>query len=396
MKNVVGSEKKPIKMWLDDMEAEALAQARNLANLPFTYRHVAIMPDAHCGYGMPIGGVLATQGVIVPNAVGVDIGCGMCAVRTSLTDIDKESLKRILGSEREGRGVRALIPVGFKHHARPQSTSLMPDREGLERMKKSRVLDLYQGALKQLGTLGGGNHFIEMQRGNDGHIWIMVHSGSRNLGLKIATHYNQLAVKLNSRWHTSVPAKWELAFLPLESQEGHDYLLEMRYCVEFALANRKLMIERIKEAIADVIADVQYGELINIAHNYAALEQHFSENVIVHRKGATRARSGEYGIIPGSQGTMSYIVLGKGNPESFSSCSHGAGRRMGRKQAQRSLDLEHEKSRLDELEIIHGLRSTRDLDEAPGAYKDISTVMANQRDLVDIAVELRPLAVMKG
>lgn len=396
MKKVVGTEKMPIKMWLEDIEPEAMAQARNLANLPFVHKHVALMPDAHCGYGMPIGGVLATKGVVIPNGVGVDIGCGMCAVKTSLAEIDKESLKKILGSEKKGMGLRAMIPVGFKHHKRPQDSALMPDTACLEKVKKSQIVNLYQAGLKQLGTLGGGNHFIEIQKGSDGHVWLMVHSGSRNIGLKVAKHYNKMAETLNQRYHSSVPKKWELAFLSLESNEGWDYLAEMQFCVEFALANRKLMMERMKEAVCNVIGELEFEPIINIAHNYAAMENHFGEDVIVHRKGATRAREGEYGIIPGSQGAKSYIVIGKGNPESFSSCSHGAGRLMGRKQAQGSLDLELEKKRLNELGVIHGMRSKTDLDEAPSAYKDITKVMENQQDLVEIAVELTPLAVMKG
>lgn len=396
MKKVVSTENKPIKMWLDDIEPNTMAQAQNLANLPFTFKHVAIMPDAHLGYGMPIGGVLATQKTIIPNAVGVDIGCGMCAVKTSMTEIDRDNLKKILGSKKDKQGIRALVPVGFKHHVKRQDTALMPDLESLNNVEKSRVVQLYQGALKQLGTLGGGNHFIEIQRGDDDHIWIMVHSGSRNIGLKVATHYNQLAIKLNKRWQTSIPKKWQLAFLPIDSQEGQDYLAEMQYCVDFAFASRKLMIERVKEAVQSVIGHVSFEPLINIAHNYAAIENHFGENVVVHRKGATRARTDEFGIIPGSQGSASYIVVGKGNPESFSSCSHGAGRILGRKQAQRTLDLKTEKKRLDDLGVIHGLRTKGDLDEAASAYKDIDTVMANQKDLVDIAIKLRPLAVMKG
>lgn len=396
MKRVVGTEKMPIKMWLEDIEANALAQARNLANLPFVFKHVALMPDAHCGYGMPIGGVLATRSVVIPNAVGMDIGCGMCVARTSLTDIDTENLKKILGSEKQGKGIRARIPVGFKHHEKAQDSALLPDPTLLDKVKNSVAARHLQAAAKQIGTLGGGNHFIEIQRGDDDHIWLMVHSGSRNIGLKVAQHYNALAAKLNARWHSSVPPQWQLAFLPLDSFEGWDYLTEMQYCVDFALANRKLMMQHVMEAVGEELGDVEFGSLVNIAHNYAAPEVHFEEKVIVHRKGATRARSGEYGIIPGSQGSKSYIVQGKGNPESFSSCSHGAGRVMGRKQAQRSLDLEAEKKRLDDLGVVHGMRSTQDLDEAASAYKDISTVMANQQDLVDIVVELRPLAVMKG
>lgn len=396
MRQVITSERLPIKLWLDDIEAEALNQARHLANLPFAYRHVAIMPDAHPGYGMPIGGILATQGVVVPNAVGVDIGCGMCAVRTSLTSLDGDALKALLSSERDGRGIRGRVPVGFKHHERPCDPALMPDPAPLEELRESVALPLFQAGRSQVGTLGGGNHFIEIQQGDDGHVYLMVHSGSRNVGLKVASHYNRVAIALNERWRSEVPRKWELAFLPLDVEEGRAYMTEMRYCVDFALANRRLIIEQIQEALAEVAPGMEFGEMINVAHNYAALERHFGRDVVVHRKGATRARTGEYGIIPGSQGSRSFIVRGLGNPESFCSCSHGAGRLMGRKQAQRELDLATERRRLDELGVIHGLRSRSDLDEAAGAYKDIDTVMANQEDLVEVTVTLRPLAVMKG
>jgi tRNA-splicing ligase RtcB len=400
MKKVISSEKRPVKLWLDDIEDSALDQARNLANLPFTYRHVAIMADAHLGYGMPIGGVLACEGVVIPNAVGVDIGCGMCAVRTSLNSIDRNALKRILGSEKSGEGIRAAIPTGFRHHKKPCDAGLMPDPALLDSVKKSVVREQFSSGRKQLGTLGGGNHFIEMQQGDDGHIWLMIHSGSRNIGLKVAKHYNQLACRMNEKWHTAVPPKWQLAFLPMDSGKAEDYLAEMRYCVDFALANRTLMMDRLKQAVSAAVhelgEEVSFMRCINIAHNYADMEHHFGRDVMVHRKGATRARLGEYGIIPGSQGSRSFIVRGKGNPDSFCSCSHGAGRILGRKQAQRTLDLGEEQRRLDQLGVLHGLRGRHDLDEAAGAYKNIETVMANQKDLVDIEVALTPLAVVKG
>lgn len=396
MKKVINTEKRPIKLWLDDAEETALAQARNLANLPFTFRHVAIMPDAHPGYGMPIGGVLATEDVVIPNAVGVDIGCGMCAVQTSLMELDQDTLKKILGSKQSKKGVRGTVPLGFKHQKTAQDKELMPDIEKLAEVKQSQIIKHFTAGLKQLGTLGGGNHFIEIQRGSDGHIWLMVHSGSRNIGLQIARYYNQLAKKMNAKWKSGVPEKWDLAFLPLESSKGRDYLLEMKFCVDFALANRKLIMKRLQEAMAESIPDVEFTPLINIAHNYAAMENHFGKNVIIHRKGATRARLGEYGIIPGSQGSRSFIVKGKGNRDSFSSCSHGAGRVLGRKQAQRVLNLADQQKILDDLGVLHALRGERGLDEAPGAYKDITQVMSNQTDLVDIEVSLTPLAVVKG
>ena len=391
MKKVISTEKKPIKLWLDDLEAGALEQAKHLANLPFAFRHIALMPDAHQGYGMPIGAVLATEDVVIPNSVGVDIGCGMCAVQTSQQEINQDTLKKIMGM------VRKSIPLGFKHHKTAQDESFMPASTaegGLDALKIVR--GEYRAALKQLGTLGGGNHFLEIQQGSDGFVWLMIHSGSRNLGYKVAHHYNKLAVELNRKWHTSVPEKWQLAFFPLDGRKGQDYLQEMQYCVDFAFANRSLMMQRMQEVVVEQVGDVQFGEVINIAHNYAAMEHHFRRDVMIHRKGATRAYRNQLGIIPGSQGTMSYIVQGKGEPESFMSCSHGAGRRMGRKQAQKELDLATEKERLAAIGVIHGIRNTKDLDEAPGAYKDISVVMENQQDLVDIQVELRPLAVIKG
>jgi tRNA-splicing ligase RtcB len=397
MKKIISTEKIPIKLWLSDIEDGALKQAKNLANLPFAVKHIAIMPDSHQGYGMPIGGVMATNGVIIPNAVGVDIGCGMCAVKTSLTAIDRENLKKIMGE------IRNQIPVGFSKHKEMQDNDFMPfEEKGLYPENSNLIIyQEYENARKSLGTLGGGNHFIEIQKGDDGHIWIMIHSGSRNLGKQVADYYNKLAVKLNDKWFSEVPKKWELAFLPIDSEEGQAYIREMQYCVDFALANRKLMMDRIIQIFVDEFKIILYdenkfSEMINIAHNYAQMENHFGENIMVHRKGATLAREDTIGIIPGSQGTKSYIVKGKGNPESFNSCSHGAGRKMGRKDAERRLNLEEEIKKLDDQGILHAIRGKGDLDEASGAYKDISVVMENQKDLVDVLVKLQPLAVIKG
>lgn len=386
MKQVISTEAKPIKMWLDDIENGALAQAKNLANLPFTFKHVPLMPDSHEGYGMPIGSILATQKVVVPNAVGVDIGCGMCALRTELSEISTDQLKATLGVARN------TIPVGFNWHSEMQDEAYMPTGwEDLEVVSRG-----YVRARKQVGTLGGGNHFIELQKGDDGFIWIMIHSGSRNLGLKVAGHYNRIAQVLNERYFSAITKKMDLAFLPIESPEAKAYMNEMNYCIEFALANRKLMMLRMVEALKTVVGEFEHDEIINKAHNFASWENHFEQNVLVHRKGATRARKDELGMIPGSQGTSSYIVRGLGNAESFESCSHGAGRKMGRKQAQRSLDLEAEKAALDAKGVVHAIRNVSDLDEAPSAYKDIDLVMANQTDLAEIVVKLEPLAVMKG
>jgi len=370
----------PIKLWLNDIEPGALDQARNLARLPFAFKHVALMFDCHQGFGMPIGGVLATQDVIIPNAVGVDIGCGMCAVQTSLQEIDFKTLKGLMG------GIRELIPLGFKHHKKPRRAEEMPERESLEGMPV--VKREYQSATHQVGTLGGGNHFIEIQKGSDGQIWIMVHSGSRNIGKQVADYYNRLAINLNEKWKSEVPRSAQLAWLPTDSREGRQYIDEMNYCVDFALANRKLMMENIVSVFEREFGSrFSYAPMINIAHNYAASENHYGQDVIVHRKGATKASLHTTGIIPGSQGTKSYIVKGRGEPTSFESCSHGAGRVMGRKEAIRTLD---------KMGILHSIRGKNDLEEAPSAYKDISVVMKNQEDLVDVLVELEPLAVIKG
>jgi len=389
MKTVITTEKIPIKLWLNEIEPGALRQSKNLANLPFAYKHLAIMPDTHEGYGMPIGGVLATKGVVIPNAVGVDIGCGMCAVKTSLTGVSKPELVKIVDL------IKEMIPVGFKHHKKAQNENLMP--AGFETVGMHIVKAQFDSALHQLGTLGGGNHFIEIQKGDDDKIWIMIHSGSRNIGLKVAEYYNKTAVKLNEMYFSQVEKSKELAFLPIQTDEAHKYFAEMKYCVEFAFANRQLMMNRVIQCFLEVIpSSLSFDPVINIAHNYARWENHFSQDVIVHRKGATSARLGEIGIIPGSQGTKSYIVEGLGNPESFTSCSHGAGRKMGRKQAIRELNLGEQIKSMEAQGILHGIAAAKDLDEAPGAYKDIDTVMENQADLVKILVGLKPLAVIKG
>jgi tRNA-splicing ligase RtcB len=390
MKQVINTKNIPIKMWLDDIEGSAIAQVHNLAQLPFAYRHIAIMPDSHCGYGMPIGAVLATTGQVIPNAVGVDIGCGMRAVKLPTKAIPtRQELTEICAR------IRRLVPLGAKKFSNRANHSKMPSQHG---HNYEICMQEYDNAAKSLGTLGGGNHFIELQEGSDGHLWVMVHSGSRNLGHKVATHYNKIAVNLNQQWSSPVPKGFELAHLPIDSQIGIDYLSEMNYCVEFAKANRREIMDSVLNAVYSVFEPLDnepYGH-IDIAHNYARIENHFGKNVMIHRKGATSAREGEIGIIPGSQGTSSYIVSGKGERESFMSCSHGAGRSMSRSYAKQNLDLDAEIKQLDDMGVVHGVRHISDLDEAPSSYKDIKTVMENQSDLVDILVELKPLAVVKG
>jgi tRNA-splicing ligase RtcB len=389
MKRVISTEKVPIKLWLDDIDDNALAQAKNLANLPFVFKHVAIMPDAHMGYGMPIGGVLATNNVVIPNAVGVDIGCGVCAVKTNIREMSTENLKKIMS------GIRKVIPLGFNHHKTDQEWSGFNHSPSIQVVQQE-----LSNAAKQLGTLGGGNHFIEIQKSTDevGFIYIMIHSGSRNFGLKIANRYNKIAQEICELYHSNVPIGGPdgLAFLPACSVEGKEYMAAMEFALKFARKSRQLMMDKVREVVFNLFQDNECGDVWDIHHNYASRENHFGRNVIVHRKGATSAKLNEIGIIPGSQGTHSYIVKGLGNPESFMSCSHGAGRKMGRIKARNTLDLSIEKGILNELGIIHSIRSQKDLDEAPGAYKDIATVMNNQNDLVKIVTELRPLGVIKA
>lgn len=382
--NVITRGKIPVKIWTNYAEDGAIEQAINLSNLPFAYKHIALMPDVHQGYGMPIGGVLAAKNAIVPNAVGVDIGCGMIAVKTNLlVEEINNKLKDVMSI------VRRNVPVGFKHHANSQNHEMF-DNHPLQKIISNEI----QSAKYQLGTLGGGNHFIEWQ--SDGtHVWMMLHSGSRNFGYKIANHYHKIAKELCEKYFSNIPSS-DLAFLPLDSDEATKYIDAMHYALKFAQASRQLMMESMMNAMSDVYNGINFYAPINIHHNYARMENHFGKNVMIHRKGATSAKKGEMGIIPGSQGTKSYIVKGKGNPESFMSCSHGAGRAMSRTKARNMLSLEDEIKKLDDSGIIHSIRDQKDLDEASSAYKEIDIVMKNQKDLVDIEVELTPLAVIKG
>lgn len=379
----------PIKSWCMSPESSAIEQAKNLAKLPFAFKHIALMPDTHQGFGMPIGGVCATKGVVVPNMVGVDIGCGMSSIESNIKSFDRELLTAVM------KEIRYTVPVGFSKHIAPKSIDKLPTFGN----KNAYCEQFLEASLFQIGTLGGGNHFIELQKNPLGNLCVMIHSGSRNLGKQVANYYNKVAVALNEKYYSGVPKDWGLAFLPLDSEEGQAYLEEMQYCVDFAFANRKEMMNACQQAIFKVFKpfqQVEFSEFINIAHNYARMENHESENVLVHRKGATSAKLGEIGIIPGSQGTKSYIVQGKGNRDSFESCSHGAGRTMGRKQAQKTLDLAKEQAALDKKGIIHSVRNKEDLDEAPSSYKNIDIVMEEQKDLVKILVELEPLGVIKG
>ena len=382
---------RPVKIWTNDVEESAMRQIENLTTLPFLHHHLAIMPDVHAGMGMPIGGVLACDGAVIPNAVGVDIGCGMCAVKTNwkMEDLPPHVIRKEIM-----KGIRARIPLGMEHHKEAQDAKYLPQGHDIDKMEI--VKRRQHSILHEVGTLGGGNHFIELQKDEEGNLWIMIHSGSRNLGKQVGDYYNKIAVSLNEKWHSVVSPEIRLPFLPHGTREFGAYWNEMKYCIDFALCNRRLMMERIQEVIADSLKGIEFEPMINIAHNYAAIEHHFGKDVIVHRKGATLARKGTIGIIPGSQGTASYIVEGLGNPDSFCSCSHGAGRVLSRKAAIKTLDMNAEVRNLEAKGIIHAIRCQDDMQEASGAYKDIDTVIANESDLVKVKTKLLPIAVIKG
>ena len=389
--------KVPIMSWCRELEQGALDQAVNVATHPRIFHHVALMPDAHQGFGMPIGGVAALDRAVCPYMVGVDIGCGMCAVRTDITAaaLMEREIRDILAD------LRNRVPLGFDHHAARQSWGGFKDNRSRQVRQAGwcteKVWDL---ACRSLGTLGGGNHFIEIQAGDDSLVWLMLHSGSRNLGKVIAEHYHRLAMRLNV---TERLPHGELAFLDVEGADGQAYIRDMNFALDFARKNRRRMVEVFCNAVERVLPGTAFLEEINIHHNYAAPEKHFGREVWVHRKGATAAFNGQRGIIPGSMGTASYIVEGLGNRDSFCSCSHGAGRVLGRRDVCRSLGLKGCDAAMRGVvfdgwsKIAHGrLKGGYDFSEAPQVYKDIDAVIEAQLDLVRPVVRLRPLGVLKG
>jgi tRNA-splicing ligase RtcB len=391
--------KVPVKSWCKDIEEGAMAQAADLARHPLVFRHVALMPDCHQGYGMPIGGVIACTNAVIPNAVGVDIGCGMGAVRTSIdvSDTTKEQLRDVV------KRIKETVPCGEgRAHKKAQNLDGFDEDINSYNDRKwfsDHVRDL---ACRNLGTLGGGNHFIEIQAGDDNQVWLMIHSGSRHLGNVIARFYNGRALELNRKWQSNIPNK-DLAFLPVNTQEGQDYIKDMNFALDYAKENRRIIMERFIAAFQSVYEAAEFGNQVNIHHNYAALESHFGKDVWIHRKGATSAKLDETGIIPGSMGTPSYIVKGLGNIESFMSCSHGAGRVMGRMQATRTLTPEECDKAMDGIVYDRWSKVRRgktkgmyDLSEAPQAYKNIDAVIEAEQDLIEPVVKLRPLGVVKG
>jgi len=390
----------PVISWCEQPDPKAAEQAANLARHPAVERHVALMPDCHVGFGMPIGAVIFCPRDILPNAVGVDIGCGMRAVRTSIPveRMTSPLVRAILDD------LKRAVPIGEgRSHRGPQKWEGFEEYDAAPPWKTRDAWDL---ALRSLGTLGGGNHFLELQAGEDGRVWFMIHSGSRNLGLRIAHHYQEVARRLCERRRVGLPDR-DLAHLPVDSEEGRQYLRDMEFALRFARENRRRMSERFREAVARHVPEADFEPDLDVHHNYAVLERHFGEAGWVHRKGATAAAAGALGIVPGSMGSPSYIVRGLGHPDSFSSSAHGAGRRMGRMEACRSLSREECDAAMrgivfDGWRRLPGAGRRRDrpgeydLEEAPQAYKPIEGVMEAQRDLVEPVVRLRPLGVVKG
>jgi tRNA-splicing ligase RtcB len=383
--------KTPAKLWIEPTSLESAChnQLKNLMALPFAVFHIAVMPDAHSGYGMPIGCILATDNVVIPNAVGVDIGCGMLAAKlVGLPNVDK-----VRGMLKNLRAlIKQAVPVGRNWHKDAWSETFMPDLP-----KGPVVMDQYERARHQLGTLGGGNHFIEIQVDSHGDIWMMIHSGSRNLGKQVCDHYADWAKTDNAKRFSQVPPSADLGFFHRSHKCFDQYITEMNYCVQFAKDNRTAMAYAVLKAFSTIWPDaaIHSKHVYDICHNHMSIENHFGRNVCVHRKGA----AGPYrpydtwGIIPGSK---SFLVSHTGEKLSFRSTSHGAGRRMSRKKAKENLNLRDQKAILDELRVVHGLKDRSGLDEAPSAYKSIDEVMANQVDLCNIEVVLTPILSIKG
>lgn len=399
----------PIKIWLNqqsDIEESCLDQAYHLASLPFVHKWICLMPDTHTGMGMPIGGVIATEGVIIPNAVGVDIGCGMAYTSTNILLDDIKDIMTGNGTLIQGiiGDILRNVPVGFAHHklAMPSYTIDQAFEE----------FDLYEGdgeligeleaGYYQIGTLGGGNHFIEIQADDNGYLSIMLHSGSRHLGKSVCDYFHYKARLFNKQWYSSVPDEYRLAFLPVDTKEGKDYLNWMKLCLSFAQENREKMMLAIKAIFEKWIGKytslpLEFSEDINCHHNYASIEHHYGKNVWVHRKGAISARDGQLSIIPGAMGSYSYLVMGMGNPESFCSSSHGAGRLYSRTGAMKAFNCEQVVKDLYSQGIVIGKKNKSDIaEESRFAYKNIETVMDNQKDLVMPVKRLHTIGVVKG
>ena len=396
IKQSITSERVPVKIWTDEVDEQSRRQLANIATMPFIHHHVAAMPDVHLGLGATIGSVIATHKAIIPAAVGVDIGCGMMACRLSITanDLDENALKRVFEQ------ISRDVPVGRGMHNNRRSFESMaqPFAAGLKQiLEKHPALEkTICGTtkwIKQLGTLGGGNHFIEVCLDESDQVWVMLHSGSRGIGNAIAEYFIQLARKDMERWMIQLPDR-DLAYFPEGSEYFADYVEAVHWAQDYAFANRQAMLDLALKGLAKHLPPFTVTtEAVNCHHNYVAMEHHYGADVWVTRKGAIRARAGDLGIVPGSMGARSFIVRGKGNPESFCSSAHGAGRRMSRTEATKTfseVDLERQTS---------GVICRKDkgvIDEIPGAYKDIDVVMENQKDLTEILHTLKQVVCVKG
>lgn len=388
----------PVKNWASNLEDGAEKQASNLAKLPCAFHHIALMPDAHSGCGMCIGGVLALRNAVCPSACGVDGGCGVCAIKTNLHKEDFEDMRL---RRRFHTTLKELVPVG-EAHANREIQEWVGFDEYLDNHGDRANLWPLEIDRKNLKSCGGGNHYLEADYDEEGFVWLQLHSGSRNLGHRICSHYTKIAQMLCDRWFINLPDR-DLSFIPTEETEGQHYIDDLNFALSYAKENRRRMMMVMQEVLVSTVGEVKFGEAIDVHHNFTALENHFGENVWVHRKGATRARLGETCIIPGSMGTHTYVCQGLGNPESFMSCSHGAGRKMSRSAASQNLTKEECDKAMEGIVCDRWSKVQRgkckgqlDLSEAPGAYKDIEEVIANEADLVKPLVRLTPLAVLKG
>ena len=393
-----------LKMWTKGVQVEeqAMDQLRNVAKLPFVYKHIAAMPDVHWGMGATVGSVIATKGAIVPAAVGVDIGCGMCAWRTTLkADQLPDNLHQLR------LDIEAAVPHGRTDNGGVNDRGAWSDVPDEVSDRWKRLSDRYAAIIakhpkaatnnnaRHLGSLGTGNHFIEVCLDEADYVWVMLHSGSRGVGNRIGTYFIERAKEEMRRWHIDkfLP-DMDLAYLVEHSELFDDYVDAVHWAQDFAMENRLAMMEATLAAMRKTLPTFQItDEAINCHHNYVAKENHFGANVLVTRKGAVRARNGDLGIIPGSMGTGSFIVRGRGNAESFCSCSHGAGRAMSRGEAKRRITLD------DHRKAVAGIECRTDadvIDESPAAYKDISAVIAAQGDLIEVVHRLRQIVNVKG
>ena len=401
--------KVPVRVWLkerEDLEGSCLEQAYHLSQLPFLHKWVSLMPDTHAGMGMPIGGVIAADGVVIPNAVGVDIGCGMAYTETNIKVADIREVITGNGSLLQAviGDIMRNVPVGFAHHKTIMPSYTMDGAlEEMDRYEEDgELLGQLEAGYYQIGTLGGGNHFIELQEDDDGYLAVMIHSGSRHFGKSVCDYFHYKARQLNQKWFSAVPDEYRLAFLPVDTREGKQYLNWMQLSMDFAKENREKMMLAVKAIMEKRIGkytelSLEFSHDINCHHNYASFENHYGKDVWVHRKGAVSAQNGELAVIPGAMGSYSYVVMGKGNQESFCSSSHGAGRQYSRKGAMAAFSCEEVILDLQKQGVILGKKGKADVaEESRFAYKNIEEVMDNQQDLVVPVKRLKTIGVVKG